>query len=79
VPITVQDGAVTLKGFPGMGEGRVFFQKTSATLFLMTTYPMSLISAGSILLDSTLKWISEFIFSLLSIYATISVLRLIIF
>jgi hypothetical protein len=49
LPVTVRDGAVTLKG---MGTGG-FFLKPSAPLSLMTTYRMSLISAGAILLDST--------------------------
>jgi hypothetical protein len=37
-----------------MGAGG-FFKKTTAPLFLMTTYRMSLISAWSISLDSTFK------------------------
>jgi hypothetical protein len=36
-------------------EAGGFFQKTTAPLSLMTTYKMSLISAGSISLDSTFK------------------------
>ncbi len=35
-----------------MGDGRIFL-KTSAPLYLMTTYRMSLIKARSISLDST--------------------------
>ncbi len=42
----------TLKGSQRMGGG-AFFLKPSAPLSLMTTYRMSLISAGSISLDST--------------------------
>ncbi len=49
LPITVRDGAVTLKGSPltGWGMGG-FFRKISQSLSLMMTYQMSLISAGSI-------------------------------
>jgi hypothetical protein len=54
VPITVRDGAVTLKGSHKMGDGRIFL-KTSAPLSLMTTYRMCLILARSISLDSTFK------------------------
>jgi hypothetical protein len=53
MPITVH-GAESLKGSHGMGDERIFF-KTTAPLSLMTTYRMSLISAGSISLDSTLN------------------------
>ncbi len=38
-----------------MGDGRIFLAKISAPLPLMKTYPMSLISVGSISLDSTFK------------------------
>jgi hypothetical protein len=48
--ISVQDVAVNLKGTGG------FLQKTAAPLSLMMTYQMSLISAGSISLDSTFKY-----------------------
>jgi len=34
--ITISEGAVTLKGSHRMGDGRIFFKKTSAPLFLMT-------------------------------------------
>jgi hypothetical protein len=50
-----QGGAlILLRALRGWGAGG-FFQKTTAPLFLMTTYQMSLISAGSISLDSTYK------------------------
>ncbi len=45
----------TLKGSQRMGGGGGFFWKPSATLSIMKTYRMSLISAGSISLDSTFK------------------------
>ncbi len=44
----------TFKGLSQDGDGRIFL-KTFAPLSLMTTYRMSLISAGSISLDSTFK------------------------
>ncbi len=43
------------KGLSQDGRWKDFFLKTSAPLFLMTTFQMSLISAGSISLDSTFK------------------------
>jgi hypothetical protein len=55
--ITVRDGAVTLEGSHLMQDGRIFL-KTFAPLSLMMTYPMSLISAGSISLDSTFNFYS---------------------
>ncbi len=45
----------TLKGSQRMGGGRIFIKKTAVPLSLMTTFRMSLISAGSISLDSTFK------------------------
>jgi hypothetical protein len=48
-----------------MGDGRIFLKKSTAPLSLMTTYLMSLISAGSISLDSTFKkwkyWITAYV------------------
>jgi hypothetical protein len=44
----------TLKGSQRMGVRRIFL-KPSAPLSLIKTYRMSLISAGSISLDSTFK------------------------
>jgi hypothetical protein len=42
-----------------MGDRQIFL-KTSSPLSLMTTYQMSLISAGSISLDSTFKpWTAQ--------------------
>jgi hypothetical protein len=53
--ITVLDGAVILKGsLTGWGTGGVL-QKTSAPLSLMTAYRMSLISSGTISLNSASK------------------------
>ncbi len=49
-----------LKGLSEDGGGGIFSQKTSATLSVMTTYRMSLISAGSISLDSTFKHLRNF-------------------
>jgi hypothetical protein len=45
----------TLKGSQRMGGWRIYLKTSTAPLSLMKTYLMSLISAGSILLDSTLK------------------------
>jgi hypothetical protein len=52
---TVQDGTVTLKGSYTMGGGGRIFLETSAPLPLINIYRISLISAGSISLDSTFK------------------------
>jgi hypothetical protein len=49
------DGAVILKGSHRMGVEHIFLN-TSAPLSLMTTYRMSLISAGFFLLDSTFNY-----------------------
>ncbi len=38
-----------------MGDGRIFLKKAATTLPLIKIYRMSLLSAGSILLDSTFK------------------------
>ncbi len=38
-----------------MGDGRIFPKKPAVTLPLIKTYQMSLISTGSISLDSTFK------------------------
>jgi hypothetical protein len=46
LPITVGDGAVTLKGRHRMGDGRIFL-KTFAPLSLINTYRMCLISLES--------------------------------
>jgi hypothetical protein len=54
LPITEQDGAVSLKGSHMKGEGRIFVN-ISAPLSLKMTYRMSLISVGSISLDSIFK------------------------
>jgi hypothetical protein len=51
---------LNLKGTHRMGDGPIVV-KTSAPHSLMTTYPMNLLSARSITLDSTLKGIFAFI------------------
>jgi hypothetical protein len=53
--VTVRNVAV--RALTGWGTGG-FFQKTSAPLSLTITYPIIIISAGSILLDSTFNRIS---------------------
>ncbi len=45
----------TLKGSHSMGDRRIFLKKPAATLPLIKIYRMSLISTGSISLDSTFK------------------------
>jgi hypothetical protein len=42
-----------------MGDGRIFLNKHRASLSLMKTYQMRLISAGYISLDSTFKSLSD--------------------
>ncbi len=51
--ITIRDGAVTLEGSHLMQDGRIFSKNLRTSPFNVT-YPMSLISAGSISLDSRL-------------------------
>ncbi len=45
----------TLKGSHSMGDGQIFIKKPAATFPLINSYRMSLLSAGSILLDSIFK------------------------
>ncbi len=53
-PTAVRRGAKSLKGSHRMGNGQIFL-KTSAPLSLTKAFRMSLISAGSISLDSIFK------------------------
>jgi hypothetical protein len=53
-PNTVRDGALDLKGSHSMGDGQTFL-KTRRNVSFYKVYRMSLISAGSIFLDSAFK------------------------
>jgi hypothetical protein len=54
LPTAVRGSAESQKGLSQEGGGRIFL-KTFLPLSLIKTFQMNLVSAGSILLDSTLK------------------------
>jgi hypothetical protein len=54
--INVRDGALALKGSHSMGDGWIFLKSLRDASFNKEIYQMSLLSAGSILLDSTFKY-----------------------